>query len=72
MISEEVIPMMWSESFSDSVPIRIDISKPEELGQVFSLATYSKGPAILRMLEGMKYKPGYNYQWFHFPTNTFH
>ena len=44
--------MMWTDGFSESVPMRVDIKKASEIFSVLSLATYSQGAAVMRMLEG--------------------
>ena len=47
-----VIGARTRDSLAATHPVREDVARPEEIGQVFDEISYGKGASVLRMLEG--------------------
>ncbi|KAH3860698.1 hypothetical protein DPMN_023616 [Dreissena polymorpha] len=51
MIVDDVKPVMVTDAGVNSHPIVVDVSHPDQINEVFDAISYSKGAAILRMLQ---------------------
>ena len=45
------IPVMYDDGFQSSYAVSADVNTPAEINSAFGTITYSKGAALLRMLE---------------------
>ena len=44
---------MWDDAFESSHPVEANVVTPDQINNVFDSITYSKGAALLRMLESV-------------------
>ncbi|PVD39140.1 hypothetical protein C0Q70_01768 [Pomacea canaliculata] len=52
-ITEESQPVMVTDAGVSSHPIIVNVNKPDEINEVFDAISYSKGAAVIRMLEAI-------------------
>jgi hypothetical protein len=56
---EDVQPVMEIDAGVSSHPIVVDVTNPDEINEVFDKISYSKGAAVIRMLESMMGKTAF-------------
>jgi aminopeptidase N len=56
---EDVQPVMEIDAGVSSHPIVVNVTNPDEINEVFDKISYSKGAAVIRMLESMMGKTAF-------------
>jgi tricorn protease interacting factor F2/3 len=50
-LREETLSSMWKDGLLTTHPIRVAVTAPEEIAEIFDAISYGKGASILRMIE---------------------